>query len=194
MNSSEENEDSSVNRGTSRNRSRNVSLTNVNGLSEQADKVLVRHLTSSNPDSIKLDQLVKSRPDIFESYVQSKNYQKIRNRYNYLRGIRATKPQVFISLCVNYRIILSEESLRNILNTIGISLTPDRTSSETFQSREAFVSPPRFSSPQVTRNTTPAEITPPTMSNMKGHHLFESAEKKAKAVDDWLGSGKFVRQ
>ena len=179
MSSSEENEDSSVIRAT---RPRNILRTNANGLSEQADKVLITHLSTPNPDSIKLEQLVKSRPDIFESYVQSNNYQKIRNRYGYLRGIRRKSPQLFVSLCVNYKIIVSEENLLLILNSVGIS-TPDRTSSEPFQYREAFVSSPF--SPQI-KSTTPAKITPLNMS-----HLFASAEKKAKAAG---GFGKFVLQ
>ena len=81
--------------------------TNASGLTEEADKVLVAHLTRENPDTIKLEQVVKSNSQVFSIYTKANNYDKIRNRYNYLKKIRLNEPHVFVSLCIGYKVQIS---------------------------------------------------------------------------------------
>jgi hypothetical protein len=64
---------SSIEKRASKPRNRLPQRTNAVGLTEEADRVLVRHLSNTNPETIKLEQVVKGNPQVFASYTQSKN-------------------------------------------------------------------------------------------------------------------------
>jgi hypothetical protein len=84
---------------------------NVSGISELANKVLVQHLASVNPQALKLEQVVRNNPNIFSDY----NYEKVRNRYNYLLSLRQKKPADFLELCSKFSVVPTKAAIEAIL-------------------------------------------------------------------------------
>lgn len=168
-----------------KNRVLSATRTNASGLTEEADKVLVAHLTRENPGTLKLEQLVKSNSQVFSVYTKANNYDKIRNRFNYLKKIRLNEPHVFVSLCIGYSIEISQEKIASIFakSFVISSPSPSKPSSPPSNSRAAFATP----SPQASTRT---ESRP--RSNNMSYNLVDSLDKKFASVQ--LEESKFLQK